>query len=409
MAQKNVLVRDGADELLPKTSASMVFTESGQTVENALKNAGGGGGTGDSGIVDITSIISKLDLTNGGTMDSTDLSTLKGYMSAGRVLKATIGGVTLLFNYDTSSSTIVMTSAPVVSVGMYGAMVAISFLIDANTGEYIGTNNESSGKLVNQIIPSNYTATKICQMNGYTKPSSYAAITPEDTIDSAIGKLEAGIGSGGAGGGGEDDVYYLPEGLYNLNELSTEEEVNNALNGTENDIISAISSGKRLYIRKSGTIGVFSTPVTGYVFVGSVWSISFIVKDSGLLPEIHTIYSTKNVRISYVSGYKNPYLILADLIGNEDSDSILRVFGDFDGFMKLVKNINDENIIKTSTTSGYIILSAEAKEEDNGDISVSLSGIGPNLWGGYGGVLTVNYTKSSNTFSCTVTPISMGS
>lgn len=47
MAQKKVILKDGTDELLPKTSASMVFTESGQTVESALKNAGGGGGTGD--------------------------------------------------------------------------------------------------------------------------------------------------------------------------------------------------------------------------------------------------------------------------------------------------------------------------------------------------------------------------
>ena len=39
MAQKKVILKDGADELLPKTSASMVFTESGQTVEAALQNA----------------------------------------------------------------------------------------------------------------------------------------------------------------------------------------------------------------------------------------------------------------------------------------------------------------------------------------------------------------------------------
>ena len=39
MAEKKVILKDGADELLPKTSASMVFTESGQTVEAALQNA----------------------------------------------------------------------------------------------------------------------------------------------------------------------------------------------------------------------------------------------------------------------------------------------------------------------------------------------------------------------------------
>lgn len=39
MAQKKVILKDGTDELLPKTSASMVFTESGQTVEAALQNA----------------------------------------------------------------------------------------------------------------------------------------------------------------------------------------------------------------------------------------------------------------------------------------------------------------------------------------------------------------------------------
>ena len=60
MAQKKVILKDGSDDLLPKTLASMVFTEAGQTVEAALQSAGGGsssgGGTGNVNVTNGSSL-----------------------------------------------------------------------------------------------------------------------------------------------------------------------------------------------------------------------------------------------------------------------------------------------------------------------------------------------------------------
>lgn len=416
MAEKKVILKDGTDELLPKTSASMVFTESGQTVESALKNAGGGGGTGDSGIVDITYIISKLDLTNGGTMDSTDLSTLKGYMSAGKVLKATIGGVTLLFNYDTSSSTIVMTSAPVVSMGMYGMMMSISYLIDSNTGEYIGANDESNGKLVNQIIPSNYTATKICQMTGYMKPSSYAAITPEDTIDSAIGKLEAGIGSGGTGGGG-DNIYWIPSDILNLESGDTYEEILAALGGSLDDIYEAVKSGKIFYSNTESNISYISFCIDVYFpFMQYAAFFSFTVRSNSYSPlanyEVYCNTSSPRqsyVKIIYIEGYKlNTNIYFLSSISN--TEDISTAVGGESGLKKIIQAVKDGNRLvirgESSNLTEGTVLSTDVfvnayEEKENGDLTISYSLFGIAQGGSYygGTYYVITYTKASNTFA----------
>ena len=40
------------------------------------------------------------------------------------------------------------------------------------------------------------------------------------------------------------------------------------------------------------------------------------------------------------------------------------------------------------------------QEADNGGMNLILSGKGAFLWGATGGILSITYTKSSNTFSC---------
>ena len=418
MAQKKVILKDGADELLPKTSASMVFTESGQTVEAALQNAGSGG-TVDSGIADITSIYSKMDIQNGGILGNEDLNTLKGYISAGKVLKISMEGTTVTFDYNTSSSTIVLSSSPMVYMGMYGVMMVISILVDSETGEYVGVTDESSGQLVQQMIPSNVNAAQICTMNGYAKPSAYSDISPTDSINTAIGKLEAGIGSGGSGGG--DNIYWLPADLISLTAGATHEEILAALGGSLESIFEAAKEGKEFLIKMNllNTI-VHSIHVDVNFPSGvSVIYLNFIYCSSNSQNEnsLYTIrVNTSSPSESYVKRIcPEGYSLNSNFISfNSDisSDSISGIVGGEKEFKRIIQAVKDGNrlvIIDDENGINQDLSISFYSIDDNGDMQLVLSGIGPNLWGGYGGILTINYTKSSNTFSCNVIPISMGS
>lgn len=407
MAQKKVILKGGADELLPKTSASMVFTESGQTVENALKNAGSGG-TGDSGIVDITSIYSKLNIQNGGIMGSEDLTALKGHIAAGKVLKVTMDGTTLTFSYNTSDTLITLSSSPMVTPAVYGAMMVVSLLVDSETGEYVGVTDESSGYLVQQMIPSNVNAAQLCTMNGYTKPSAYSAISPTDSINTALGKLEAGIGSGGAG----DDVYYLPVEVYQLDSGCTEEDFLEAFGGEDgiSELKNAMENGKRIYIRSKEIYNNILIPVS-YTYVLLTSRLAFLSPNAigGIL--VNILLNSKEVHKISLKGYSLKDKLLT-LTADSNTDSISLAVNGESGLKAIIQAVENGNrlySINLLTNTHQYLLASKCSVEDNGDMMLSISGIGPNLWGGYGGILTINYTKSSNTFSCAVIPISMGS
>lgn len=411
MAQKKVILKDGTDELLPKTSASMVFTESGQTVESALKNAGGGG-TGDSGIADITSIYSKMNIQNGGILGSDDLATLKGYMEAGKVLKMAMVGATLTFSYNTSGTLIALSSSPMVSPSMYGAMIVFSLLIDSETGEYVGVTDEGSGHLVQQMIPSSVTATQLCTMNGYTKPSAYSALAPTDTLNVALGKLEAGIGSGGTGGG--DDTYYLSSDVDSLDADSSHENILAALGGSLDDIIAAIGN-KRIAITYVliGFIGR-SFPVSASRVGNTIVNLSYYSAYERTLKEIICNTSDTNqsiVKIMYPHGY--PLNVeVCSLTSSSDTDTISTAVGGESGMKKIIKAINDGNrlvVRDVSSKRNQDFLCSFCEKHVNGNMNIILSGIGYGLWGGIGGLLSISYNKTSNTFSCTLVPISMGS
>ena len=411
MAQKKVILKDGADELLPKTSASMVFTESGQTVENALKNAGSGG-TGDSGIVDITSIYSKLNIQNGGIMGSEYLTALKGHIAAGKVLKVTMDGTTLTFSYNTSDTLITLSSSPMVTPAVYGAMMVVSLLVDSETGEYVGVTDESSGYLVQQMIPSNVNAAQLCTMNGYTKPSAYSAISPTDSINTAIGKLEAGIGSGGAGGG--DNIYWLPSDILNLSSEATHEEILAALGGSLEPIFEATKAGKVFLIKYNiADLIVYDIPVNVYFIAGvKIVRLSFMFygsNDNNTNALIIINANTADTSKSYVmkiriEGYSldiNFYTLDSD----SSSDTISTAVGGESGFKNIIKSVNSgSRLVVRESPYNIDLLTNIAQVSDNGDMLLSFTRIITSVE-----IVSISYTKSSNTFSCTVTPISMGS
>lgn len=326
MAEKKVILKDGADELLPKTSASMVFTESGQTVEAALQNAGtGGGGTG-------------------GGIDEEQL-------------------------------------AQYLQQHQYVTQTALE------EAHYLKPTSE---------------------ITGYAKASNYTSLAPTDTLNEALGKLEAGIGIGGEGG---EDVYYLPGKIMLLKSGATNEEITDAFGGLNYNQIRDAILGKRVYIEGQSNLYLkCMVPVSVAFGLGINVNLQWIHPDLGRI--YYLIYSNvSSVKIIYIKGYDLD-IGIRSLTSNSNTDEISAAVGGESGLKSIIQAVKDGNrlvirddengINQDLSFSSYLI-------EDNGDISLSLSGIGPNLWGGYGGILTINYTKSSNTFSCTVIPISMGS
>lgn len=326
MAQKKVILKDGQDEIMPKTLASMVFTESGQTVENALKNTGGGG--------------------TGGI----DEEQLAQYLQQ---------------------------------------------------HEYI---NQSALDEAHYLKPTS-------AITGYSKASNYTTLAPTDTLNEALGKLEAGLGSGGTVGG--DDVYYLPGDVAELKPGCSEDEFLEAFGGEEgiNGLETALNNSKRIYIRKKTLYNLRLIPVSCYYLL-NIASLTFLSEDSLLDYCVKNInISSKSVRTIYIKGYELDVYFFA-LTSSSDSDEISTAVGGESGLKDIIQAVSDGNrlVIRDVSSNRYQdLLCSFCEKEDNGDMNIILSGIGYGLWGGMGGLLSINYTKSSNTFSCTVVPISIGS
>ncbi len=326
MAQKKVILKDGTDELLPKTSASMVFTESGQTVEAALQNAGTGGG---------------------GTGGGIDEEQLAQYLQQ--------------HQYVTQTA-----------------------LDEAN---YMKPTSE---------------------ITGYAKVSNYTALAPTDTLNEALGKLEAGIGSGGSGG--SDNIYWLPSDILDLSSGATHEEILAALGGSLEPIFEAAKEGK-LFLIKYNLVNLFvySIHVNVY-FVGGnkVAYFSFIF--SGNEDEIFIIKAnTAATSQSFVYKiYQRGYSLDIDctsLTSSSSSDTISTAVGGESGFKTIIKAVKSGNrLVVRKSHYNIDLLTNMAQVSDNGDMLLSFTRIITSVE-----IVSISYTKSSNTFSCTVTPIAMGS
>lgn len=329
MAQKKVILKDGTDELLPKTSASMVFTESGQTVEAALQNAGTGGG---------------------GTGGGIDEEQLAQYLQQ--------------HEYVTQ---------PALDEAHY-------------------------------LKPTS-------QITGYAKASNYSALAPTDTLNEALGKLEAGIGNGDGGG---DNIYWLPGDVLNLDSLSTHEEILAALGGSLEPIFEAAKAGKVFLIKHNIVdLIVYDIPVNVYSIAGvKIVRLSFMHYGSNgnninalIIIEANTDDTSQSyvmkIRMEGYSLDTNFYALDSD----STSDIISTTVGGESGLKRIIQAVRDGNRLVIRDLYYCIdILTNAAQVFDSGDMALSFTRILDCVE-----IVSILYTKSSNTFSCTVTQIAMGS
>lgn len=146
-------------------------------------------------------------------------------------------------------------------------------------------------------------------LTDYSKPSSYSAITEEDTINQAIGKLEAGLSNGGGGSSSSDEFVIENTNINIIEPTDTSDRLIEYIGGEDNiqNIYNAIINGKKIrFTKKDSGIG-FSIYVDSFLTFASIFSISFTLS-RGVLSDnttknitLEINKSSKKVNITYYS------------------------------------------------------------------------------------------------------------
>lgn len=343
------------------------------------------------GSVDITDIMVRLsELAEvGGTCTDDDYNALKGYAEKGSVTYVNIDGVALQVN-----------------VSITNGIITLRYNIFDGKQDTIQQFSITSTKVVAHSYNSFLAITNmgVGVLGEYKKPTSYSAISKEDSISTAIGKLEAGLGSGSGGA----NTYEIPSAVLNLTEESTADEIKSAFGGDEGiaAIKTAIGNKAILYISNSGDF-------TDIINVNGTYSISTLVitftykRANGVLASyignvkdyFVSVGFLNNVSIKYKYGVRFTKSFY-DLRADSSSDKILnalKILGN-----ELYKRIGSESCnkfyISDPTNNLYVPLSVKATVSD-GIYLFSFSAVADGIWGtSIGGILGIMYTLSSNTY-----------
>lgn len=445
MAQKKVILKDGSDDLLPKTLASMVFTEAGQTVEAALKSAGGGGsssggGTGNVNVTNASSLqkdayyafqpsaagsltgkfatLPYASSTAAGLMSGSDKKKLDAILPTIDLpsgLKDLTAESTDEQVFDVFAGILTSLNAGVstnypndkLTVGYYGCLI-IS-MIQAGQDGYdfhwtLGNNPvsasfeaQASEETGGQQYPLKGTASFTYITSGRLRTVTLTA-TLNSSGETATYDFTAKVEESG------DDTYYLPIGVAYLKAGATKAEIDEAFRG-EGKFKEALKAGtdkKKVYIYSS-SIGII--PVSVYSLVGSAGHISFMYKDFSDTAIIQFINGS-TVDIIYPEGYKlSPSLY--SLTSSSSTDDISSAVGGESGLKKIIQAVKDGNRLvirgtyndQMPITSSTEVISVGYNEGENGDMQLFLS-----YWvyvsiGATHKILAIDYTKSSNTFA----------
>lgn len=356
------------------------------------------------GSVNITDIFNRLNELAGveGTCTDEDYNTLKGYADNGVVLYVNMEGVAL--HIDIQNVNNIISLRYNIFDGQQDTIQQLTIgsnkLVSNSYNSFLGSLNMGDGIL-----------------GSYTKPSKYSAITQDDSISTAIGKLEAGIGSGGGA-----NTYEISSAVLDLTEDSTKDEIKAALGGDEGiaAIKTAIDNKALLYIsyNKEGHKGVIN--VSGYY---SSLTLAIFFTDSG---KYYTPYNYAINAIDYIINvgfinnvgkkYKYGFMFsnkLCELTSTSESDgNIKTALNNLTGD-KLYKLITSKSCnkfyISDPTNHIYIPLSVKASVSD-GVYMFSFSAVVDGIWGTpIGGVMGIMYTLSSNTYQVVaINKISVG-
>ena len=210
----------------------------------------------------------------------------------------------------------------------------------------------------------------------------------------------------------DEDSYYLPVHVYNLTSSSTESEITSALGGSEGveALKDAMRANKKIYVVSSEIVYYFVFPVSYSLVFNISWAISFVIPQTGVASLIIRNITYNKVKDIYPEGFGLDSSFYT-LRSSSSSEDISLAIGGESGMKKLIQAIYDGNSVYIKNNSDLggktDILCNTAKIEENGNMACVFFGMGYYLWGGGVSMIVINYDKTSNTFSATVT--SMGS
>lgn len=348
------------------------------------------------GAINISEIVNRLyPLSGTGTpCADEDYNTLKEYADNGVVTYANYEGNSLIINIKNLTGTIILSYSVESEISITYTVITVS---------------SSKGVAITQKIILPYTKIGSGLLGEYTKPASYSAISKEDSISTAIGKLEAGFGTSG-GGSSSDDIYYLPTAVLTLDTQATEEEIEEAFGGSDKktELINAIKAGKKIYIQ--GDESNSSMPVTAYNFFNTIVCIIFTRIRTITSVEIVKIMFTTHSAIEVINtkGYKVDGRVNL-LTSSSTTDEISTALGGISGIKKLKKAIKDGNSIYTTFYSGSSTEITSARlnlsvviTSDDSNYAIAICGVqGEGFFSMTNvGYLYISYEISSNTFTC---------
>lgn len=349
---------------------------------------------GVGGSVDITDIMARLGelFEVEGTCTDEDYNALKGYAENGIVTYVNVDGVALQVN-----------------VSITDGIITLRYNIFDGKQDTIQQFSITSTKVVAHSYNSFLAITNmgVGVLGEYNKPTSYSAITANDEISDAIGKLEAAISNGSS-----SNVYYVPKNVLLLNASATSDEILAAFGGSEKrtELANAVKEGKIIVIE--GTGGLYGSAIVPHCCAlgGLLVYMSFIRNNIGTSEYVRIDLGTSSkIRVIYANGFKLSSKINV-LKSSSTSGEISSAIGGLNGILALKKAVEDGNtiyadadnsVLGANEISGRMQLSVTVAKY-NTSYSIVISGVQSSSF--YAALsasyLAIDYNTVSNTFSC---------
>lgn len=209
----------------------------------------------------------------------------------------------------------------------------------------------------------------------------------------------------------DDSYYFIPYEVYNLHATATQEMITEAFGGEEGiaSLKEAMRANKKIYLKSTNKYLITSLlPVSYNLVLDSVWGISFTIPKWGYVSGDFIIKNIKPEEVLEI--YQDGYRLKSEfysLTSDSTSDEISNAIGGENGLKLLIALIKCGNRILINSSSSFNqvtqLLPNFISEEENGNLGVVFFGMGYALWGGGFSMIAINYDKTSNTFSATVT------
>lgn len=330
----------------------------------------------------------------GTKISQEDYNTLLGYAQNGSILYASAGGTSMKFE-----------------LSYIGSILCLSSSIPSGSEKIIYEcaliNPDLTITISEGLIATTQSATETIPMDGYTKAENYSAITTEDTINSAIGKLEAGIGSGGS----SNDYVISSSGFLSISPTDDSESLLSKIGATYSDLLQAISDGKKIYVNvksflSKGLIPIEATISGVYIVITAILSNTSGIDVNGNSRLVSIILSESNATLKHFS-YLNGYTLNSgiDTLDTSSTDDDIKAVLPVSSLPELLALSKLGCRFRMPITQGYLsggtidAMFTIAKDESTQDYVIQISGAAYGLYGNASfGSRIISYEAASNTY-----------